>query len=85
MRGEIRQEYYSKTKYVSCNVIWLLKTIRGVMFKFKGMNDHYLSIIKAKSALNRLYQDCQEKRAVFYNRFVSVVDAFENYGGTMGG
>ena len=34
MRGKIRQEEDYKTKYDACDVIWLLKTISGIMFKF---------------------------------------------------
>ena len=49
------------------------------------MKDPYLSMIKARSALNQLYQELQENTAVFHNRFVSMVDAFEHYGGTIGG
>ena len=34
MREKIRQEEDFKTKDDACDVIWLLKTIRGIMFKF---------------------------------------------------
>ena len=54
-----------KKKDNACDVIWILKTIRGVMFKFEGMKDHYVSMIEARSALDRLYQDRQENTAVF--------------------
>ena len=47
------------------------------------MKEHYLSKIEARLALDRLYQDRQEKKVVFYDRFVSIVDAFEHYGGTI--
>ena len=49
------------------------------------MNDHYLSMIEARSCLDRLYQDLQEKTAVLHDRFESMVDAFEHYGGAIRG
>ena len=84
MQGEIRQEDDFKRKDDARDVIWLLNTIRGVMFKFRGKN-HYLSMNNSRSALNWLYQDLKEKTAVFYDCFVSMVDDFENYSGTIGG
>ena len=85
MRGEIRQEEDFKKRYNVCNVIWLPNTIRVVMFKFVGMKYHYLSMIEARSALDRIYQGRQEKIVLFYNRFVLMVDAFENCDGTIEG
>ena len=85
MQVKIRQEEDFKTSDNTCNVMWLLKTIRGIMFKFEGIKDNYLSMIKTRSALDRLYQDRQENTLVLYYRFVLMVDAFENYGGTIGG
>ena len=55
------------------------------MLKLYRMKDHYLSMIEARSALDWLYQDRKKNKAVFYDRFVSMVDAFEHYGGTIGG
>ena len=49
------------------------------------MNDHYLSMIEARSCLDRLYQDLQEKTAVLHDRFESMVDAFEHYSGAIRG
>ena len=82
--GGIRQEEDFKTRDNLCNIIWLIKTIRGDMFKFKGMKYNYLSMIESRSAIDRLYQDCQEKKVVSYNRFVSMMDSLKHCGGTIG-
>ena len=49
------------------------------------MKDNYLYMIEARSCLDRLYQDRQEKIAVLNDRFESMVDAFKKYGGTIRG
>ena len=48
IQGKIRQEDVFKTRYDTCDVIWLLNTIRGIVFRFGGMKDNYLSMIEER-------------------------------------
>ena len=74
-----------KTRDDACDVIWIIKTIRGVMFKFKEMKYHCLYMIESISALGWIYQERQENTAVFYDHLVLMVDNFEHCSGTIGG
>ena len=58
--GGNRQEEGFKTIDDIFDIIWLLKTIRDVMFKLESMKDHYLSMIDARLSPDHLYQDRQE-------------------------
>ena len=73
------------TKSRACKCVWLLRQIKAVMYKFEGQRDIFLAMGEAQSTLDRCKQQPHETNAVYFDQFKSLVDAFEHYGGTIGG
>jgi hypothetical protein len=69
----------------ACDCVWLLQQIKAVMYKFEGQRDIFLAMGEARSTLDRCKQQPHESNAVYFDQFKSLVDAFEHYGGTIGG
>jgi hypothetical protein len=69
----------------ACDCVWLLQQIKAVMYKFEGQRDIFLAMGDARSTLDRCKQQPHESNAVYFDQFKSLVDAFEHYGGTIGG
>jgi hypothetical protein len=55
------------------------------MYKFEGQRDIFLAMGEARSTLDRCKQQPHETNAIYFDLFKSLVDAFEHYGGTIGG
>jgi hypothetical protein len=55
------------------------------MYKFEGQRDIFLAMGEARSTLDRCKQQPHDTNAIYFDQFKSLVDAFEHYGGTIGG
>jgi hypothetical protein len=74
-----------ETQSRACNCVWL-QQIKAVMYKFEGQRDIFLAMGEARSTLDRCKkQQPHESNAVYFNQFKLLVNAFEHYGGTIGG
>ncbi len=76
-------DYESQSRNCAC--AWLLRQIKAVMYKFEGQRDIFLAMGEARSTLKRCKQQPHETNAIYFDQFKSLVDAFEHYGGTIGG
>ena len=76
-------DYEMKSR--ACKCVWLLRQIKGVMYKFEGQQEIFLAMGKARSTLERCKQQTHETNAIYFDQFKSLVDVFEHYGGTIGG
>jgi hypothetical protein len=85
MKAKIMSLADYEIKSRACECIWLLRQIKGVMYKFEGQRDIFLAMGEARSTLERCKQQPHETNAVYFDQFKSLVDAFEHYGGTIGG
>jgi hypothetical protein len=69
----------------ACECVWLLRQIKAVMYKFEGQRDIFLAMGEARSTLDRCKQQPHKTNAIYFDQLKSLVDAFEHYGGTIGG
>jgi hypothetical protein len=74
-----------ETNSRACECVWLLRQIKGAMYKFEGQRDIFLAMGEARSALDRCKQQPHETNAIYFDQFKSLVNAFEHYIGTIGG
>ena len=73
-------EFTDKT----CDCIWLLTQIKGVMFKFEGQKDIFHAHTEASSRLELFKQKDGESSNSFLKQFQAIVEAYEHYGGSIG-
>jgi hypothetical protein len=74
-----------ETKSQACECVWLLRQIKGIMYRFEGQRDIFLVMGEAQSTLDRCKQQPHETNVINFDQFKPLVDAFEHYGGTIGG
>ena len=85
MKAKLMSIPHYKTHSRTCNCVWLLQQIKAVMYKFEGQRDIFLAMGEARSTLDRCKQQPHETNAVYFDQFKLLIDAFEHYGGTIGG
>jgi hypothetical protein len=85
MKAKLMSMDKYEVKSRACECVWLLRQIKAIMNKFEGQRDIFLAMGAAHSTLECCKQQPNEINAVFFDQFKSLVDAFERYGGTIGG
>ena len=84
MKAKVMTTAEFLTKDNECDCVWLLKTVRSITFQFEGHKNFFLANMEARTSIERCHQNPQETTADFFERFTSIVSAFEHYGGTIG-
>ena len=67
-----------------CDCIWLLTTIKGILFKFEGQKEIFHANIEARHHLDCLKQKEGKSTNSFLEQFQATIEAFEHYGGSIG-
>jgi hypothetical protein len=62
----------------------LLKSIKGLTFKFDSEKEYEMSLLEAIDKLYRIYQTKEMSNTQFLHKFNNLVDVIEHYGGTVG-
>ncbi len=85
MQSKIKSSLKFDIKNQECDILWLLKEIQSVMFKFDDHSEPFLAMDNARDSLSGCKQEEGESVSNFLQQFQSHMDAFEHYGGTIGG
>ena len=62
----------------------LLKTIKGISYKFESQDNIYLALDDAKSSFYSYHQGSDESNAFYLTKFKNTIDVIEHYGGVIG-
>ena len=84
MRSKVKSLDDFEERDRECNCVWLLRSIRAIMYKFEGQRDICLELLDAYSALEYCRQQPREATTAYHDIFKTIVDAYEHYGGRIG-
>jgi hypothetical protein len=73
-----------KKLHADKNPVKLLKAIKGLTFKFDNEKEYEMSLVEAIDKLYQLHQTKELTNTQFLDKFNSLVDVIEHYGGAIG-
>ena len=85
MQSKIKSSLKFDIKNQECDIMWLLKEIQLVMFKFNDHSEPFLALDNVRDSLLACKQEEGESVSNILQQFQSHVDSFGHYGGAIGG
>jgi hypothetical protein len=73
-----------KEMHTEKDPVKLLKSIKGLTFKFDSEKEYEMSLVEAIDKLYRIYQTKEMSNNQFLDKFNNLVDVIQHHGGTVG-
>ena len=84
MQASVKALDEYEERNLACDCIWLLKSVRAIMYRFDDTSFLVVSLANARHALDTFQQGQRQSNNAYYEEFKACVDAFEHHGGTLG-
>ena len=81
MQSKIKSSLKYELTNQECDIVWLLKEIQSVMFKFDDHSEVFLAMENARESLGT----CKQEEGESVSNFLQQFQSFEHYGSTIGG
>ena len=70
-----------KEMHLDRDTIRIIKSIKGLTFRFDGEKEFEMSLVEAMDKFYRLYQTKEMSNTQFRDKFNNMIDIIEHYGG----
>ena len=84
MRAKLKAHPEFESKHSTCDCVWLLKEIKGIMMRFEGQRYIFLSLDDAHTTYQTFKQGENMDVSTYLKEFQNIVDILEHYGGAVG-
>ena len=78
MRSRVKSLDDFEERNRECNCVWMLRSIRAIMYKFEGKRDICLELLDVYSALENCRQQPREATTTYHDNFQNIIDTYKH-------